>query len=302
MQVGANGIVVNEYGEVLLIRRDDTRTFAPPGGGVHAHELPTENIVHEVEEETGLKVLPVRLVGVYHFDWQKEGNLDFIFRCLPRGGQLTTSAESPQVGFFPTNRLPTPIAPVHRERLERSFAHRGGPPYWGVQKLDPASRLGKFLVRQILYPWRDWNRKRRGEPTHVYPPIWKLAAFTIIRDDAGAVLWVKRTDQDVWNLPGGGGHFNEAPWDTAVRETREETGLLVHLTDLTGVYVKPDTLQMILAFTAVPISGQLTTGPEAAEFAYFMSGSEPANSLPLHVERVADALGRDEGTIFRRQG
>ncbi len=300
MQIGTNGIIINEYGEVLLIRRDDTRTFAPPGGGLEAGELPTDNVRREVREETGLIVLPVRLVGVYHFHWLKEGNLGFVFRCLQQGGEVTPSPESPVVAYFPAHKLPGPIAPLHKERLARSLAHTGGPPYWGTQKDDLTMRLGRFMLQQVIYRWKDWRRARRGERPYIAPPIWKLAAFTVIRNAAGAVLWVKRTDMDMWNLPGGGSNFNEPPWDTAVRETHEETGLHVRLTNLTGVYIKPDAL-MVFVFTAVPLSGQLTTGPEAAEFAYFLPGQEPANSLPQHVERVADALGTHEGTLFRRQ-
>ena len=300
MQIGTNGIIINEYGEVLLIRRDDTRTFAPPGGGLEAGELPTDNVRREVREETGLIVLPVRLVGVYHFHWLKEGNLGFVFRCLQQGGEITPSPESPVVAYFPAHKLPGPIAPMHKERLERSLAHTGGPPYWGTQKDDLTMRLGRFMLQQVIYRWRDWRRARRGERPYIAPPIWKLAAFTVIRNADGAVLWVKRTDMDMWNLPGGGSDFNEPPWDTAVRETLEETGLHVRLTDLTGVYVKPDPL-MVIVFTAEITGGQLTTGPEAAEFAYFLPGQEPANSLPQHAQRVADALSAHEGTMFRRQ-
>lgn len=302
MQIGTNGIIVNEYGEVLLIRRDDTRTFAPPGGGLETGQLPTDDVIREVREETGLIVLPVRLVGVYHFHWLKEGNLGFVFRCLKRGGEITPSEESPVVAYFPTHKLPGPIAPMHKERLERSLAHTGGPPYWGTQKDDLTMRLGRFLLKQVIYRWKDWRRARRGEPPYVAPPVWRLGGFTVIRNEAGAVLWVKRTDYPIWNLPGGGSDFNEPPWDTAVRETHEETGLHVRLTDLTGVYVYGEnSAEMIFTFTAEISGGQLTTGPEAAEFAYFMSGQEPANSLPQHIERVADALGNHEGTVFRHQ-
>ena len=41
MNIATNGFVFDQYGNVLLIRRDDTRTFAPPGGALDAGELPT---------------------------------------------------------------------------------------------------------------------------------------------------------------------------------------------------------------------------------------------------------------------
>jgi ADP-ribose pyrophosphatase YjhB (NUDIX family) len=128
-----------------------------------------------------------------------------------------------------------------------------------------------------------------------------VGAFVIVRDPTGRVLWVRRTDYNVWNLPGGGCGPQEAPWEAAVRETREETGLEVRLTGLSGVYVKPEQSRMALVFAGEVAGGELTTGPEAAGFAMFGPGQEPANSLPKHVERAADACSGAEQTVFKVQ-
>lgn len=48
----------------------------------------------------------------------------------------------------------------------------------------------------------------------------------IIRNDK-KVLLIRRTDYNVWELPGGGIEFLESPKDTVVREVQEETGLNV---------------------------------------------------------------------------
>ncbi len=52
MFIGTNGIVVDNKGHVLLIRRDDTRTWALPGGALEPGELPTNGAAREVREET----------------------------------------------------------------------------------------------------------------------------------------------------------------------------------------------------------------------------------------------------------
>ncbi len=94
MFLGAGGIVINEAGELLVIQRDDTRTWTYPGGALDMGELPTDAVVREVEEETGIKVYPVRLVGIFFNPVPARGDLlVFSFRCIQRGGEIKTSAE-----------------------------------------------------------------------------------------------------------------------------------------------------------------------------------------------------------------
>jgi 8-oxo-dGTP diphosphatase len=300
MRFGTNGIVTNAFGEVLLILRDDTRTFAPPGGSMEAGELPTDNVAREVKEETGLIVLPVRLVGLYYMDWGSSATLDFCFRCIQRGGELATSAESLQVGFYPANKLPAPMVGLHRQRIEQGFSHDGGAPYWGVDQQGWYLRLGRLLLNG-LYRWRDWQRKRRGEPLHAPAAAWKTGALAVIGNGRGEVLWLKRDDVDCWNLPGGGGKEKEAPWETAVRQTNVQTGLTVDLTDLTSVYVYENEAHAIFTFSATDPSGALTTGLETDKFAWFTPGQEPDNSFAIHVEAAADALSETGFTQFRFQ-
>jgi 8-oxo-dGTP pyrophosphatase MutT (NUDIX family) len=141
----------------------------------------------------------------------------------------------------------------------------------------------------------------RGESAYQPPLPWSIGAFVVIHDESGDVLWVKRTDYDLWNLPGGGSKPGEAPWSAAIRETREETGLNVELIGCNGIYVKPRQNMMVFSFTARVISGVLTTGDEAAAFAYFSPGNELENTLPKHIERVANAVASPDATQFRIQ-
>ena len=302
MQIGTTGIVVDQRGQVLLIRRNDTRTWAPPGGALDANELPLDGAIREVEEETGLTVLPIRLAGVYFWPMSPDGFLTFVFRCLPQSGELTSSFESPELGFVPSNKLPSPMLKISRERIEGALAHVEQRPLLIQQPFTLPERAGMFALRNIIYRYYDYKRKSAGTPSFAPPVSWTTGAFAVIQNEAGAVLWVKRTDKDVWNLPGGGSDKMEPPWKTAVRETLEETGLTITIDGLTGVYQFAGRDNLVFVFMATVQSGTLTTGFESADFGWFTSGEEPENRFESHVERVADALSPSAITQFRMQG
>ena len=297
----ASAIVTNETGQLLLIQRHDIRTFDVPGGGLETGELPPEAAVRETLEETGLQIRPLRLIALYHWPNEPNAYLSFYFRGELLGGSIQTSEETPHVAFYAPDRLPNRMLPMHRLRIRRCLAQDGKRPFWATDPMTFLQKAGKMVLGRILFPWQRWQRRRNGQAAWPEPESWKMGAFTVICNEAGAVLWIKRTDMDMWNLPGGGANEEEPPWETAVRETLEETGCTVQLTNLTGVYVKDQTAHIIFTFTAVITGGKLTTGPEAAAFAWFLPGEEPANSLPLHKERVLDACRSSVETVFRWQ-
>ena len=62
------------------------------------------------------------------------------------------------------------------------------------------------------------------------------SAAAAICDDAGRVLMGLHSDRRIWVVPGGLIEPGETPSDGAVREVWEETGLIVELTGVLGVY------------------------------------------------------------------
>jgi ADP-ribose pyrophosphatase YjhB (NUDIX family) len=54
-----------------------------------------------------------------------------------------------------------------------------------------------------------------------------VGARVILRDPAGRVLLIRRTDNGDWALPAGGVEIGESITETATREVHEETGLIV---------------------------------------------------------------------------
>jgi 8-oxo-dGTP pyrophosphatase MutT (NUDIX family) len=74
-------------------------------------------------------------------------------------------------------------------------------------------------------------RKKVGHDLLALP-----SAAVAIHDDQGRVLMGLHSDRNIWVLPGGLIEPGETPADGAVRETWEETGLLIDVTDILGVY------------------------------------------------------------------
>ncbi len=78
----------------------------------------------------------------------------------------------------------------------------------------------------------DWIRLDSGYPT----PKIDVRAIVIDRDER--VLLVREASDGLWTLPGGWCDINESPADAAMRETREETGLIVRAVRLLAVFDK----------------------------------------------------------------
>jgi 8-oxo-dGTP pyrophosphatase MutT (NUDIX family) len=68
------------------------------------------------------------------------------------------------------------------------------------------------------------------------------AACVAIFDDQGRLLLGKEAETGLWMLPGGAVDPNERPADAAIRECFEETGLLIEVTGLIGVFGGPEFL------------------------------------------------------------
>ncbi len=63
--LGVAGVVVDERGRALAVRRREPDRWEMPGGALELGEQIAVGLVREVREETGLDVVPLRLTGVY---------------------------------------------------------------------------------------------------------------------------------------------------------------------------------------------------------------------------------------------
>jgi len=125
----------------------------------------------------------------------------------------------------------------------------------------------------------------------------------VLTDPEGRILLIRRRDNDLWALPGGGMDLGESIEDTARREVREETGLDVEVTGLIGVYTNPHHVmayddgevrqQFSLCYTTRVLGGELAIDEESTDIRW-VTPAELAElpvhpSMRLRIEHYLDA-------------
>lgn len=110
----------------------------------------------------------------------------------------------------------------------------------------------------------------------------KVAAVTII-GRAGKALLVRRANQPgygLWSIPGGYVDRGEVVEEAAVREVREETGLVVEIGGLLGLYSEAGRPVIVAAFSGIERGGKLEAGPEALDVGFFGLDDLPEMAFP----------------------
>ncbi|MFD8090903.1 NUDIX hydrolase [Streptomyces malaysiensis] len=87
------GVIVDDAGRALLIKRRDNGKWEPPGGVLEREETIPDALQREVLEETGIKIaLPATLTGIYK---NMTGLIvSMVFRCEAIDGTPTTGTET----------------------------------------------------------------------------------------------------------------------------------------------------------------------------------------------------------------
>ncbi|WP_088105865.1 NUDIX hydrolase [Halalkalibacter urbisdiaboli] len=96
--VSAATVVINEHHEILLIK-GPRRGWEMPGGQVEEGESIRDAAIREAKEESGIDIEIIKFCGIFQNVSASVCNTLFVGK--PIGGELTTSAESLEVGFFP---------------------------------------------------------------------------------------------------------------------------------------------------------------------------------------------------------
>ena len=115
-KVAIGAIVGNDDRELLLVKRPDSGIWLYPTGWADIGYSPVEVALKEVEEETGIRCEPVRLIAVLdglRLGFTRIPLYSLVFHLRPVGGELTPHPlECADVGWFAEDALPTPLAGV----------------------------------------------------------------------------------------------------------------------------------------------------------------------------------------------
>lgn len=116
-KVDVRGVVFQD-GRILLVQEKLDNCWSIPGGWADIGLTPNEVAVKEVREESGLQVIPLRLLAV--MDKKKHNHPPsplYVYKifilCKKTGGQLQTGIETTGVNFFSREYLP----PLSLERI-----------------------------------------------------------------------------------------------------------------------------------------------------------------------------------------
>jgi ADP-ribose pyrophosphatase YjhB (NUDIX family) len=165
----------------------------------------------------------------------------------------------------------------------------GGVPAWLSALLNYCSRCGARLDTTLI----DSEDRERlvcsscGTVAYVNP---RLVVTTIPVTAAGECVLLRRgipPGLGTWAQPGGFLEVDETVTQAAIRETFEETGLLVEPGEIVGLYTRLEAAIVVIAFEARIVGGTAQTTPEALEIGTFAPEAIPWDGIAFNTTRWA---------------
>lgn len=110
-----NVVVVNDAGEILMIRRTDNDNWAVPGGAIDLGESVAQAAVRETREESGIECEISGIVGIYSdpkhvllytSNGEVRQEFSIVLTARPLSGQPTPSSESSEVRWVSVDTVP----------------------------------------------------------------------------------------------------------------------------------------------------------------------------------------------------
>jgi ADP-ribose pyrophosphatase YjhB (NUDIX family) len=160
----------------------------------------------------------------------------------------------------------------------------GGPPAWLAGMLNHCTVCGGSLA---LGPVAGEGRDRLvcqacGHIAYVNP---RLVVTVIPVTDTGEIVLLRRgfePGRGAWAQPGGFLEVDETVNQAAIRETLEETGLLIEPGDIIGLYTRLEAAVVTIAFEARIVGGAAIVTPEALEVRTFAPEDIPWEGIAFN--------------------
>ena len=127
--------------------------------------------------------------------------------------------------------------------------------------------------------------------------VHSVSVAGVVVNADGQILAIQRTDNGDWQPPGGVLDAAETFEAGVIREVHEETGVLVEVDQLTGVYKNTARNIVALVYRCHPVGGTPQTSPEARAVRWFDAEQVATMMAPAFAIRVLDAL---DGKVHSR--
>jgi 8-oxo-dGTP pyrophosphatase MutT (NUDIX family) len=137
----------------------------------------------------------------------------------------------------------------------------------------------------------DRRDPKSGKPTYT------AGAMAVVRDERGRILWIRRRQDDRWELPGGVIEFGETPEAAACREVNEESGFDVDVVRLALINSRHEVGDIVLCFECRLRGGEARTSDESSEVA-LIDPMTPPDAPARYVEHVRDVIGSPDRLIL----
>jgi ADP-ribose pyrophosphatase YjhB (NUDIX family) len=165
----------------------------------------------------------------------------------------------------------------------------GGVPTWLASSLNYCTRCGAGLeFGAVEGEYR--NRLACGSCGFVAYVNPRLVVTTIPVNDAGEVVLLRRgiePGRGSWAQPGGFLEVDETVTEAAIRETLEETGLIVQPGEIVGLYSRLEAAVVVVAFEARVVGGAYRLNAEALDIEAFRPAAIPWHGIAFKTTQWA---------------
>jgi ADP-ribose pyrophosphatase YjhB (NUDIX family) len=174
-----------------------------------------------------------------------------------------------------------PVFPTGPDGRSTELGSGGGTPRWIAQSLNFCSNCGTRLdFGAVAGEHRDrLSCPSCGHIAYVNP---RLVVTTLPLTDDGRVVLLRRgiePGRGQWAQPGGFLEVDETVHQAAIRETWEETRLIVEPGDIIGLYTRLEAAVVTIVFEARIVAGEAQPTPEALEISSFAPADIPWSGL-----------------------